>query len=110
MMDGKIIIDPIRTLRSYEKSVVHTAVRFILNDNNVQRVSWGTRTIVVDGEEVVLPNLIRKKYITYMLRDYIENFSANERIGNTSFYKITGTITHMDQHARTSVDYVSGFS
>ena len=83
MEEGNVLQQSIRHVASYERPAVERAVRFILNDANFQRISWGTRNVILDGEELIFPKLVRKKLIEYMKRDYIEYYpEAQDRIGN----------------------------
>ena len=59
--EGKQLIDPIRHIKRHDSLTVKRAVSFVLNENNIQRTSWGTKVIQIDGEEKHLPKLIRKK-------------------------------------------------
>jgi hypothetical protein len=109
LAEGKSIKEEVRQRVNYDKATVYCAVRFVLNESNVQRVSWGTNTILLDGKQIDFPRLIRKKLVEYMLRDYMEYFPMKySRIGNTSFKKVVKALTTQDQKARKAIDYVSG--
>jgi hypothetical protein len=98
-----------RTVRKYSAVAVTNAVDFVLNDANVQRISWGTKEVTIDGKTETFPHLIRKKAVRNMARDYLEHYpDVVDRVGLTSFEKIVRTITHHDQKAKEAVDYVSG--
>ena len=56
----KQLMDPIRHVKRHDSMLVKRAISFVLNENNVQRMSWGTKAIQIDGEERNLPKLIRK--------------------------------------------------
>ncbi len=109
LAEGKCIKEEVGHHFNYDKATVYCAVHFILNDSNVQRVSWGTKTILLDGNKIDFPRLIWRKLIEYMLHHYIEYFPMKySRIGNTSFKKGVKALTTQDQKARKAVDYVSG--
>jgi len=92
----------------YKRDVVWNAVEFILSNNNTQVLSWGTRKININGKDVVLPRLVRKKVIEYMHKDYTVKYPAKEdRIGSISFKRIAQSITSHDSKATTAVDYVA---
>ena len=63
-----------RTTRKYSTITVTNAVDFVLNDANVQRISWGTKEVTIDGKTETLPHLIRKKAVRNMARDYTEYY------------------------------------
>lgn len=109
LSQGHEIIKNKRTVARYDEMTVKKSVDFILSDRNIQRVSWGTKRVEIDGEEVDFPNLVRKKLIGYMMRDYHEvYFNKQDRVGNESFQKVAKEITKMDMKAKLAVDYVSG--
>jgi len=108
MISGSCIEAPNRSIQRYKKEDVERAVRFILSDANVQRISWGTKKVTINGEDIEIPSLIRKKIILYMYRDYTETVPDGQRIGTTSFRKIVEALTAVDQRAKKAVDYVSG--
>mmetsp|Transcript_14161 Transcript_14161/g.20676 ORF Transcript_14161/g.20676 Transcript_14161/m.20676 type:complete len:488 (+) Transcript_14161:4829-6292(+) len=109
MEQGNVLQQSVRYVESYDKFAVERAVRFILNDANVQRISWGTKKVIIQGEEVDFPKLVRKRVIEYILRGYNEYYLEREdRIGNSSFKKICKVLTSTDAKAKNAVDYVSG--
>jgi hypothetical protein len=88
--------DTAKVVQHFKKSDVQLAVRFILSDVNVQKILWGTNKVMVHGEEVEMPKLIRKK-IAYMYQDYMETVPEDQRISNESFRKIAQALTATDQ-------------
>ena len=90
MQEGNVLQPTIKSLATYDKLAVQRAVRFILNDANVQRISWGTLTVLLNGEEVDFPKLIRKRIVEYMLRDLVELYGK--------------ALTASDQKAKKAVD------
>lgn len=95
--------------KMYELTQVEHVVKYILRDSNVQRVSWGTKTVLLKGEEVNFPRLIRRKEIELMWREYVDRHpDPRDRVGETSFKKIAKGITSSDMKACKAVDYVSG--
>ncbi len=100
---------PHRSSRNYDEKVVQNAVNFVMNDANVQRISWGAHTVTIDGEQRSFPDLIRKRTVRVIARDYVEHFpERKDRVGLTSFEKIVRSISYKDQKAVRAVDYVSG--
>ena len=63
LASGSMLKPPKRSLQHFKKIHVEQCVRFILSNSNVQRISWGTKVILIDGEELSFPKLIRKKVI-----------------------------------------------
>lgn len=93
----------------YNPLVARDAVKYILGDRNIKVLSWGTRKVCINGEEVILPKLARKKCISNMIKEYhLEYDNRSERIGDTAFRSIARAITSHDTKAKTSVDYVAG--
>ncbi|CAI9716287.1 Hypothetical predicted protein [Octopus vulgaris] len=108
MASGKQLTPSNRSIIRYDRDQMEAAVEFVLSDANVYRISWGTKTFTINGEEIHLPKLIRKKNTTIMLRDYKETIPKNKQLGSTSFRKIVKTLTTKDQKIKQSVDYESG--
>ncbi len=59
LSQGKCLKQDVKFCANYDCVAVSSAVHFILNDSNVQRLSWGTNTVLLDGREVDFPRLIR---------------------------------------------------
>ena len=79
MMKCGLLIE--RTVVTQGKSdtvTVKRCVRFILNDVNVHKVSWGTKPVLIDGKRIDFPKIVRKKIITYMFHDYAEKILIRE--------------------------------
>lgn len=93
----------------YDPFVVKRAVKFILRDEIVQRISWGTKRIELDGCEIDFPKLVRKKIKQQIVRDYVEYYPEQvDRLGNSSFMKLVKALTASDMKAKAAVDYASG--
>lgn len=58
LQDGRVLEPDIRRLASYNKLAVQRAVRFVLNESNMHRISWGTKTVLLDGRTVEFPKLV----------------------------------------------------
>lgn len=95
------------TVACCEPLAVKRDVYFILNDNNIQRISWGVKKIKTDGKDKEFLKLTSKKVAKYMTRDYVETFEKEDRIGSTSFRKIYLVIKNHDKKAKVSVDYIA---
>ena len=108
LASGSMLQPPKRSLQHYKKTDVEQCIRFILSDNNVQRISWGTKKVMIDGEELNFPKLIRRKVIQYIHRDYVETIHEDNRISMSSFRNLAAVLTASDQKAKKAVDYVSG--
>lgn len=103
------LIPPVVHQERYMALQVRHAVKHMLHDTNVQRVSWGTKKVSILDQDVDFPRLVRKKQIEIMTRDYLEHIPyLMDRIGSTSFQTIPNAITSTDMKARKAVDYVSG--
>ena len=61
--EGKPLIEPIRHVKRHDALAVKREISFLLNENNIQRISWSTKTIQIDREEKHLLKLIQKKVV-----------------------------------------------
>ena len=60
-----------------------------MNDANVQRISCGTKQVLIDGTTVDFPKLAQEKIIVYMFLDYAGKYpDSRDRLGKSSFQKI----------------------
>src|SRR5687768_3728632 len=101
MADGKELEHTKKTVRHYNKNVLLEAINFILNDSNIQQVSWGTKKVILEGMEKDFSWLIKCKNTSVMLTDYISNYpECNQRIGESSFKKLVKCLTHDNQKAK----------
>jgi hypothetical protein len=106
---GNLIESVLVSRVKYDPLIVKRAVRFILSDNNIQRISWGTKKVEIDGAEIDFPKLIRKKVKQQIKRDYMEYYPDQaDRLGITSFDKLLKALTATDMKAKAAVDYASG--
>ena len=78
---GLVLKPSVRSVQHFRKLDFKKAVQFILSDGNVQRISWGSKKVMVNGEELDILKLIRKKIVTYMYQDYMEKVAWTEKIG-----------------------------
>ena len=90
-------------------STIEKCVRFILSDENVSSVSWGSKKILLQSSgEMLIPKLTRKCTIRDMYsryKDLIHN--ETEGIKSATFYKICNVLTSSDQAMLNSIDYVT---
>jgi hypothetical protein len=109
MSQGEEFLPALRySLGFKNKSILH-AVNFILDDSNVQLVSWGTNKIISDGHDMDFRRLVVKEVVERLSMMYAEYYpDKHDWIGSTSFKKIAKATTCTDQKAKTAVDYVSG--
>ncbi|PXF44289.1 hypothetical protein BWQ96_05993 [Gracilariopsis chorda] len=64
-------------------------VRFLFSRRNAQLLSWGTKTINMGAEKVVLPAVTRKLKRALMFRDYVQACKAEgeSSVGRTTFFR-----------------------
>jgi hypothetical protein len=90
---------------------IHATVDFILSEDNIQVLSWGTKTILrkigKTKYKYILPTLTRKKSRALMWQQYKQEFPEAE-VGRTIFMEIATLITSTDYKSITCVDYVLG--
>ena len=91
-------------------NTIRKCVDFILSDNNIASVSWGSKVVLSQSlGEVTLPKLTRKTPIHNMYLQY-KHITKNddERLQSTSFYSICNILSANDNAMLSSIDYVSG--
>ena len=103
---GKVKLKRIRRKR-YNKQAIDEVLAHIWSDDNVSFLSWGTKTVYVDGQPEVFPLVNRKKLVSQMYSDYRTNKSINFYLSKSSFRRIAVKITHKDPITKTAVDYVT---
>ena len=88
---------------------IKKCVDFILSDNNVASVSWGTKKVLLRSDgEILLPKLTRKTTIQDMYNRYKqETHTDPENIKSATFYKIANVLTSSDGAMLNSIDYVT---
>ena len=96
--------------RQFRKdTTINKCVNFVLSDDNVASVSWGSRRIRLQSHgELLLPKLTRKTSIKDMYIRYKDMVSSDvESIKSATFYKICNVLTSSDQAMLNSIDYVT---
>ena len=112
-----IIGEPIaiskKSLQRFDPASVDQAVAFILSNENVSFLSWGTKRIMLDGVVTNFPAITRKKSRSQMFAKYLIDNTVKTQtripINRTNFLKLASALTHKDQKLRRAVDYVTGF-
>jgi hypothetical protein len=73
----------------FKKKSVLQAVNCILDDSNVQLVSWVTKKIILYGHEIEFPRLVRREVVERISIMYAEYYpDKHDSIGGTSFKKM----------------------
>lgn len=103
---GKVKLKRI-TRKRYSKQAIDEVLAYIWSDDNVSFLSWGAKTVCVDGQPEVFPLVNRKKLVSQMYSDYRANKSINFYLSKCSFRRIAVKITHKDPITKTAVDYVT---
>jgi len=90
-------------------TTINKCVNFILSDDNVASVAWGSKRILLQSSgELLLPKLTRKTTIKDMYDRYKDMVSSDvETIKSATFYKICNVLTSSDQAMLNSIDYVT---
>ena len=97
--------------RFKDESIEH-AVKFILSEDHVRTLSWGSMDKVISpNETIVLPKLHRLITRKIMWESYMEYFKTDENkkkpcIGQTTFHMLCKELTSSDEIVISSVDYV----
>lgn len=98
-----------RSCKHFEDDTIRETVRYILQSNNIQLLSWGTRRLYVDGQRRQFPVLVRKASIDVMWRNYTrEKFSypsGVKKLIPTLFCDIVTKLTRGDVKQRACIDY-----
>ena len=111
MQSIKVGVELVKTkkvLTNYKQHAVEKAVDFILSEENIQVLSWGTKQVQIGKRTVSLPKLCRKRIPTNILRAYTESIQDEDSIGDSSFLKLVNTLTFNDMRSATAVDYATG--
>ena len=84
-------------------------MKYILSDDNVASVAWGSKWILLQScGELLVSKLTRKSSIKDMYlryKDVVVN--DTELIRSATFYKICNVLTSSDQAMLNSIDYVT---
>ncbi|KNC74732.1 hypothetical protein SARC_12728 [Sphaeroforma arctica JP610] len=109
-MDRSDALNTVKYSRArFSESRLEAAIQFILSEENVCLISWGTKSLRIGRNEIVtLPTLTRRKPAQVLYKDYLVSADEDEQIGKTSFMKVVLSITNNDEKLITAVDYVTG--
>ena len=107
LLDGQPLEITARSLQRYNPAAVDVAIAFILSHENVSFLSWGTKSISVDGTVHTFPKIIRKRTKTRIFKCYETVTSLEQRLPRCIFFRIVSILTHSDNQLRTAVDYVT---
>lgn len=94
-------------MQQYQEIDIQQAVWFILSNFNIQRISWDTKKVIIDGKEIKIPCLLWKKIIPYIFRDYVETVPKDQQLRDRSFYKLVKVLIAADQRAKKAFYYMS---
>lgn len=98
-----------KSRKHFEDDTLHETVRYILQSNNIQLLSWGTRRLYVDGQRRQFPVLVRKASIDVMWRNYARdrcNYpAAVKKVRRTLFCDIASKLTRGDVKQRDCIEY-----
>lgn len=90
----------------YDKRALDEATNWVLSMDNVAFLSWGTKTIRLDGQKHAVPSIQRRKPITVIFDQYR---ARGGTVPRSTFYRLAGVLTHGEVESRCAVDYVTGF-
>eukprot|EP00049_Salpingoeca_infusionum_P013069 m.244130 g.244130 ORF g.244130 m.244130 type:complete len:880 (-) comp15351_c0_seq3:204-2843(-) len=92
----------------FDPHILQAALKFMLSQEHVGTLSWGTKQVRLDpSETVVLPRLIRRFPAAILWQNYTAHVPT-PHISRASFYRILRNITSSDQKVLSAVDYVTG--
>lgn len=99
-----------RCLQRFSTKSVDEALNFILSPDIVSYTSWGSQHVVIDGEKKILPSIPRRFTIKKIFDLYVKsNVPVENKLSESSFYRLTAAVTHGSFQLRCAVDYVVGF-
>lgn len=95
--------------KCFEDQTLRETVRYILQGNNVQLLSWGTRKMFVNGQRRQFPVLVRRSSVDVMWRNYARERSrfpsGVKKVRRTVFCDIASKLTRGDTKQRACIDY-----
>ena len=109
LLNGESLYKPKRSYSLICDEVLQKAVKFILSENNVVSISYGTKKVKLSKYEIIeLPSLTRKRSMHDIFKAYIESMNETEKsISRASMFKIMGHLTNHDEAVLTAIDYVT---
>ena len=89
--------------------VLETAVKFILSENNVVAMSYGSRFVKLTKTDIIqLPSLTRKKTRLQMYQDYISFVGDDSKlVSRATMYKLMNYLISNDEAILSAIDYVT---
>lgn len=95
--------------KRFDEDSLTETVRFILSSNNIHMLSWGVRRVLIGGERIQFPTLVRKTAMETLWRIYARKSMKLPRnvrkVGRTVFCGIVSKLTRGDVKQRACVDY-----
>lgn len=100
-----------RSLKRYDTEALEKAVQFIYSPSNIEILSWGTKTIKIDGEDYLIPSLCRKRNPKRIYEGYLPWCKKNgeAQLTRSAFLNILTELTGNETRIVRSVNYVTGF-
>lgn len=98
-----------RSRKHFEDETLRETVRYILQSNNVQLMSWGTRRLCINGARTQFPVLVRRSSVDVIWRNYARERcsypSGVKKVGRTLLCDIASKITRGETKQRACIDY-----
>ena len=109
LMNGDPLTKTKRTYSIISEDVLHKAVNFILSENNVVSISYGTKKVKLSKYEIIeLPSLTRKRSMHDIFKAYMGTMKENEKsLSRASMFNLMGHLTNQDEAVLTAIDYVT---
>ena len=92
--------------KTYSPAKVKLLVRWLLDGENVQMVSWAKKWALTDAGRQLIPCLSRKKQKSAMWRCYKSSVNNEDRVGYSTFMMVAGALTGKQQKSVKAVDYL----
>ena len=103
---GSIPKKPKRTVQRCSNKIVEAAVSFIMDPHRTNMLSWGLKTVTVDGEVHEIPALSRQMSKASFFAEYLLEYpDAAGRLNETSFHVLLKTLTAKQDKSVNAVDY-----
>lgn len=111
--EGAPLLSQKRTYQRFNEQKVRDAVAFILNPENCIPLSWGRKTVRIEGCEYDIPSITRKRLPVNIWRSYVTFVDNTDQalgpLSRSAFLGLVDAITNGNDKALSAVDYVTGF-
>ena len=108
---GREIVAVKHSRTRFSKASVTAAIKFILQSDNIVTLSWGTRKLRLNGQDVNFPCIMRRRRRSHIVASYVRSVSSlpsSNKLGTNSMFKLVNLLTTKELKRKSAVDYVYG--